>query len=362
MPHPIYSTIQKPTLLINIEQTKTNIAFMAQKARSQGVRFRPHFKTHQSVEIGEWFRAEGVGAITVSSVDMANYFADNGWQDITLAFPVNRRQAEALYSLARRVKLGLLVESLESIRWLQTAGLPAEIWIKIDSGAHRTGIPWNQTDAVLALLEAGRGLNLRGLLTHAGSTYGAVDPVAVYAESTARMLDLRDQLHTLSGLHLQVSVGDTPGCTLSPDLGPVDEIRPGNFVFYDAEQYAFGSCRAEQIAVAAACPVVALHPERETVVIYGGAIHLSKDYWAQDGHACYGLVTLPTAEGWSLPLSGAYVTSLSQEHGILHVPAAQMANIQIGELVCILPAHSCLTAQALGRYLTFDGEWIEMGI
>lgn len=362
MPHPIYSSIQKPTLLINVEQAKANIAFMAHKARSQGVRFRPHFKTHQSAEIGEWFRAEGVNAITVSSVDMAIYFADNGWEDITLAFPVNRRQVEALYSLARRVKLGLLVESLESTQWLQTAALPADIWIKIDSGAHRTGIPWDQTQAVLALLEAGRSLNLRGLLTHAGSTYGAADPAAVYAESTSRMLNLRDQLQTLSGLRLQVSVGDTPGCTLSANLGPVDEIRPGNFVFYDAEQYAFGSCRAEQIAVAAACPIVALHPERETVVIYGGAIHLSKDYWTQNGHACYGLVTLPTAEGWSAPLPGAYVASLSQEHGILRIPAAQFQDFQIGGLVNILPAHSCLTAQALGRYLTFDGEWIEMGV
>lgn len=362
MPHPVYSSIQKPTLLINTEQAKANIAFMAAKARRQSIRFRPHFKTHQSAEIGEWFRAEGVSAITVSNVDMANYFADNGWEDITLAFPLNRRQGEALFNLARRVKLGLLVESLESLNWLRSMGLPVEVWLKVDSGAHRTGIPWEQTGTFLRLLEAGRGLNLRGLLTHAGSTYGAADPVQVYAESTARMLHLRDDLQVQTGQRLEVSVGDTPGCTLSPDLGGVDEIRPGNFVFYDAEQSAFGSCQAGQIAVAAACPIVAVHPERETVVIYGGAIHLSKDFWTQDGHACYGLVTLPTAEGWSAPVPGAYVAALSQEHGMLHVPAGQLHHFKSGELACILPAHSCLTAQALGRYLTFDGEWIEMGL
>ena len=48
---------------------------MAAKARSAHVRFRPHFKTHQSLEIGRWFREFGVDAITVSSVGMAAFFA-----------------------------------------------------------------------------------------------------------------------------------------------------------------------------------------------------------------------------------------------------------------------------------------------
>jgi hypothetical protein len=42
-------------------------------------------------------------------LDMARFFADHGWQDITIAFPVNVRQLPALDSLAGRVRLGLLV-------------------------------------------------------------------------------------------------------------------------------------------------------------------------------------------------------------------------------------------------------------
>ncbi len=356
----IFDSIQKPTLLLNERHARENIAFMAGKARRQGIRFRPHFKTHQSAAIGEWFRAEGVSAITVSSLDMAAYFAENGWDDITLAFPVNWRQAQALGELAEKVRLGLLVESLESVHWLKSSAIPADIWVKIDTGAHRTGLPWDQPADLLELLHAARDLPVAGLLTHAGHTYGAPDPVARYAQSVQRMLALCDAVRDETDLSLQVSVGDTPGCSLSPNLGAVDEIRPGNFIFYDAEQFSFGSCRADQIAVAAACPIVALHPAQEKVVIYGGAIHLSKDCWTQDGHALYGLVALPTTDGWSDPLFGAYVSALSQEHGILHIPAEHMARFQVGQLVCILPAHSCLTAQALGRYQSLDGRWIEM--
>ena len=83
----LFDTIKKPTLLLNANQTRKNIQWMVQKAGAEDIRLRPHFKTHQSAVIGEWFREAGVTAITVSSVDMAAYFADHGWKDITIAFP-----------------------------------------------------------------------------------------------------------------------------------------------------------------------------------------------------------------------------------------------------------------------------------
>lgn len=51
-----YDSIKKPTILIDRERAQENIRRMAEKARRGGVRFRPHFKTHQSGEAGEWFR------------------------------------------------------------------------------------------------------------------------------------------------------------------------------------------------------------------------------------------------------------------------------------------------------------------
>ena len=82
----IYNTIETPTLLLDAARAQRNIARMAKKARDNRLRFRPHFKTHQSAAIGEWFRQAGVSAITVSSVAMARYFADHGWDDICLLY------------------------------------------------------------------------------------------------------------------------------------------------------------------------------------------------------------------------------------------------------------------------------------
>ncbi len=127
--------IKTPTLVLDQTRAQANLRRMAAKAAAQQVRFRPHFKTHQSAEIGEWFRAEGVRAITVSSMRMAAYFAAHGWDDILVAFPVNLREMEEIRTLAAQVRLGLLVESGESVERL-AAELPqnVDIWLKIDSG------------------------------------------------------------------------------------------------------------------------------------------------------------------------------------------------------------------------------------
>jgi D-serine deaminase-like pyridoxal phosphate-dependent protein len=364
----IFDQIVKPTLLLDSGRAVRNIQRMCIKAKDQGVRFRPHFKTHQSAEIGEWFRREGVTAITVSSVDMAEYFADNGWQDITIAFPVNIRQIETIRELSGRVHLELLVEGAESAAYLEEhLSGRVEVWMKIDSGLGRTGLAWNAIEPIASLarqIDQSTKLHLRGILTHAGHTYQAKTPDEVrrlFAESVQRMGQVRDGLKEAGAGLVEVSVGDTPGCSLSESFGDADEVRPGNFVFYDAEQFSIGACTAGDIAVALACPVVARHPERNEAVIYGGAVHLSKDWMPGEGPVRHGLVALPAAlqggsgDGWGNPLAGAYVDRLSQEHGVVHLESEDLDRLRIGDLVCVLPVHSCLTVQVMGEYMTLKG-------
>lgn len=359
----LFNQIEKPTLLLDSTAARQNIQRMAAKAGP--ARFRPHFKTHQSAEIGEWFRAEGVSAITVSSVDMALYFAGHGWEDITLAFPANLRQAQTLNALAQRVRLGLLVESVETVQGLASAiQAQVDIWLKVDVGAGRTGINWERISTAVQVARAVQDVpvfRLRGLLTHAGHTYGAKGADEIcrrYTESVERMQFMRCGLAE-EGFHdLEISVGDTPAASVCPDLGPVDEIRPGNFVFYDAQQMSAGSCGWQDVAVALACPVVALHPERSEAVVYGGAVHLSKDFVTENGRRTYGSVCLADGDRWGAPLQNTWVDRLSQEHGILHMAPEDLAKIRVGDLVFILPAHSCLTVTLMKRYLTLDGRWI----
>ena len=73
---------------------------------------------------------------------------------------------------------------------------------------------------------------------------------------------------------LEISIGDTPGCTLSDGFEGIDELRPGNYVYYDVMQMDLGTCRAEEIALGVACPVISKHPERGDVVVHGENEHV----------------------------------------------------------------------------------------
>ena len=362
-----FTAIQRPTLLLNEARARRNIQRMAGKAAGSNVRFRPHFKTHQSATIGEWFREAGVEAITVSSVDMASYFASHGWSDITVAFPVNLRQLDTLNELAGRIRLNLLLESTETAETLdRKLHYEASAWLKVDTGYGRTGILWNDFSTlqrISGVVEQTRSLDLVGLLTHAGHTYGAGSTTkiaALFAETIDRLGQAREVLAEF-GRRVELSVGDTPGCSIAPRFSAVDEIRPGNFVFYDLSQLSFGACTESDIAVAVACPVVAKHSARSQVVIYGGAIHLSKEgILDANDRPVYGAVALPTDEGWSKVFADSAVRSLSQEHGVVQCEPELFDQVQVGDLLMIIPVHSCLTANLLGRYMTLDGDWLEM--
>jgi D-serine deaminase-like pyridoxal phosphate-dependent protein len=303
---------------------------------------------------------------------MAQYFAGHGWQDITIAFPVNPRQCAGIAALAKQIHLEVLVEDSLVVERLtgalEQAGARAAAWIKIDSGAGRTGVAWDRPADLLPVARAAHSsvsLLLRGLLTHAGQTYagrGRDDVCRRFVESVERINTARQAMVQAGMGPLEVSVGDTPGCTLCPDLGAVDEIRPGNFVLHDWTQVQIGTCGVEDVAAALACPVVARHPERSEIVIYGGAIHLSKDFVLVGDRRSYGAVALPVEEppvlGWTAPLEGAYVSAVSQEHGIIRLLPGDLQRVQVGDLVCILPAHSCLAVTLMKEFVTLDGKRI----
>jgi len=360
--------IIKPTLLINEAICKRNIATMAEKARSNNVDFRPHFKTHQSHEIGRWFREFGVDKITVSSLDMATYFEADGWNDITVAFPTNVLEYRTINTLASKIKLNLLFESEESVNWLEPK-LTAKInvFIKIDTGYGRTGIHYKSlsiiNDLISKLMESNY-MNFEGFLIHAGQSYhcrSKEEILEVHEDTIQKITWLKEQYQTQIP-NLKISIGDTPTCSVARDFRPANEIRPGNFVFYDLTQHYIGSSDINQIGVAMACPVVAKHQDRNEIIVYGGGVHFSKDRFVDhDGKTVYGQLVTTSDKVWGAPIKGVYMTKLSQEHGTLSVTADWMEKLKIGDIVKILPVHSCMTADLMKGYVNVvDGKVIEM--
>jgi D-serine deaminase-like pyridoxal phosphate-dependent protein len=153
-----------------------------------------------------------------------------------------------------------------------------------------------------------------------------------------------------------ISIGDTPTCSLAEDFAGVDEIRPGNFVFYDLMQQGLGTCTTDDIAVAVACPVVGKYPERGQILVYGGGVHLSKESLLEpSGRRIFGYLTSATEESLGSVQRDAAVIALSQEHGLLQAGKVVLDRTRVGDLAFVLPVHSCLTCNQFAAYQLLDG-------
>ena len=356
----------EPTLLLDKQKCIQNIQMIARKAKTNNVLFRPHFKTHQSHEVGRWFRDAGATKITVSSLKMAEYFAMDGWNDITVAFPVNVHEKKRINALAEKITLNLLVVTPENIDWLaREVKHPINILIEVDNGYHRSGVSpsdYFTIDLILNEISKHKHLRFAGFLGHAGHSYKSAGDknkiLAVHRESIELMVPLREK-YIGQFPNLILSTGDTPTCSVAESFTGIDEIRPGNLVFYDISQVFIGSCSIDQVAVAMACPVVAVYPERNELVVHGGGVHFAKDsLLLPDGKLSYGKIVRLSEGGWSTAETGMYIKSLSQEHGVIHANKEVAETIRIGDFLGVLPVHSCLTADVMKMYMTLEGEQI----
>lgn len=348
-------------LLIDTKQTRENIKKMILKTRENSVEFRPHFKTHQSHEIGNWFKEFGVNGITVSSIKMGEYFKNSGWNSITIAFPVNVLEHKRINTLASNIDLRVLVSEESALNTLiSSINKPLGVYIELDPHYGRSGVAINDVDNIHRLISIIRDselLSFQGFYTHAGHSYKcrSKEEIQSLASSILKELEiLKTQINA------PVCYGDTPSCSVLDDFGVIDQISAGNFVFYDWTQVNIGSCTPEEISVAVTVPVVGKNSRKNELLVHGGAVHFSKDSFTDEkGFTYYGVVAERRELGWGLPLIENKLVSISQEHGILSCSKSFFDETNIGDMITILPIHSCLTADLMGSYKTLSGNEID---
>ncbi len=351
-------TLPTPAFLVDRTIVEQNCARMRAKARSSGVAFRPHVKTHKTIEVGRIQHGGAPGPITVSTMAEAEFFADAGFRDITYAVPIAPEKLDRAAALAARMeRLNILLDSHAALRAVEAfhaaQGTVFDVFLKVDCGYHRAGVDPNDPDsATLAIaLSRSPAVHFQGLLTHAGHSYNAHDVEEIRriaAEETSSLSRFR----ALIGLdEITRSIGSTPTTSVVDSFTDTDEVRPGNYVFFDAFQATLGSCSMNDVAVSVLSTVVGSYPERGEAIIDAGALALSKDVSPEhlDPDFGFGIVCDVALR----PLS-ARLVSLSQEHGKLKMSAPP----PVGTHVRILPNHSCLTAAMYDRYHVIDSDAI----
>jgi len=154
----------------------------------------------------------------------------------------------------------------------------------------------------------------------------------------------------------RLSLGSTPTLTHVDHFDGIEEVRAGNYVFFDVAQATIGSCTREDTVLSVLAAVVHRDQSAGRLVVDAGGIALSKDRGAVDLEPATGYGELLDLEGRDL---GLRLDSLSQEHGVVTAvdPAARamVASLPVGSRVRIRVNHSCLTAAQHGAYVVHDG-------
>ena len=100
------SEIDTPAILIDLDIMERNLCRVADYARENDLRLRPHTKTHKIPALGRKQIERGAVGLTVAKVGEAEVMLGSGAPDLLVAYPViGRRKLERLMQVARAVRV-----------------------------------------------------------------------------------------------------------------------------------------------------------------------------------------------------------------------------------------------------------------
>ncbi len=333
-----FPEIDTPALLVDLAVMEGNIAEMAEVARDAGVKLRPHTKTHKCPEIARRQVGAGAAGITVAKLGEAEVMADGGIHDILVAYPLcGEAKLRRLRALMERASVRVTTDSVEVAEGLaavgRAAGRAVPVLVEVDTGLHRVGRPPGPpTVELVTRLARLVGIEVRGLLTHAGHSYFSTSPDELRAAAEREGLDLVEtaDLCAKEGIELpEISVGSTPTARIVAGVAGVTEIRPGTYVFNDVQQMRLGVATEGTCAARVLATVVA-RPTAERFVIDAGTKSLTSD--GGDGPPFPGRGVISRRPDLRLDF-------LNEEHGVGHLEGGE--DLRIGDRVEVVPLHVC---------------------
>lgn len=346
----IPASVETPSVCIDQHLMEQNIERMAAGLKGKGVDFRPHVKSHKSLEVARRQIEAGAVGLTAASIGEAEVFVEGGFDDVFIAYPlwVTNAKAVRIRKLLEFARVAVGVSSVEGAHNLVERMGGADqlrVIIEVDSGELRTGVTSPEMAIAVADVIAQSDLRLGGIFTHGGHSYAGSDAVAAAASDEVRsLLNAAQALKSAGHVVETLSAGSTPTALVSAVAG-VTEERPGTFIFGDRQQVALGAHPADSVALFVAATVVQV-AGGQFVLDAGGKV-FTKD--------------LPkTVDGFgALPrFPEARIERIFDHHAVV-VGARTMP--RIGDKLAVIPNHVCPVSNLAEEFIVVgrDGEEVD---
>ncbi|QZE13282.1 alanine racemase [Halosquirtibacter laminarini] len=353
-------------LSINKERCHRNIEKMALKCQKHKVSLRPHVMAHCSLQITEWYRQFGIDKIAVSSLQIANYFADNGWEDITVTVPINIHDKEQLITLNNKIKLQTVVEHLSTLEELMDVPSPISIYLKIDTDGEMLGIPSTNIKKIQKIigfiLKNPSRFNFKGFMAHPYHTFTSETRHKInniHYTTILQLTNLKNQF-LASFPHIELIIGDTLSALICNDFRNITEIQPSTFIFNDALTWKLGACKLEDIALKIHTSVIAKNKSRNEIILQANEHHITRNSYINiDGKELYGRVFREDKGKKTLLGELNYIHKISLTHATIKVTPSEFFKIQRGDIIEIIPVKASATFKSCQWGETEDGEIIQ---
>ena len=319
-----------PSLVVDLDVLEQNVEEMALRCRELGIALRPHAKTHKSPDLARLQLDAGAAGLTVATVSEAQVFAAAGFTDLFIAYPlwVDPEKGRRLRALADTATVAVGVDSAEGARAL-AAQLGhhrdrVSVLVEVDSGHHRSGVD-PEAVADLADVAVHAGLTVAGVFTFPGHSYSPGTQEAVAVQEAQALAAAAETLRALGIEDPTVSGGATPTAG-AVAAGTMTEMRPGVYVFGDAQQWELGTTSPDRVALTCWATVVS-HA--------GGRVVLDS------GSKALGADRAPWASGYGRLLDhpDARIVMLSEHHAVVDRVEGPLP--PLGSHLRVVPNHVC---------------------
>jgi D-serine deaminase-like pyridoxal phosphate-dependent protein len=321
--------LDTPAPYVDLDVLERNVRSMQARCRGWGVNLRPHTKTHKIPEIARMQLAAGAVGITVAKIGEAEVMPG---EDVLIAYPIMADKLPRLREASRNRRLTVVVDSVEAARALPGVGAMVEL----DVGVARTGA---QTPEQVVAIARACG-EFRGLFY-----YPAWLQEEEFRRASAKIEATLAALEAAGLPAKVVSGGSTPRAGLTPLIPRTTEIRPGTYVFNDANCIGAGCAAPADCALRILVTVVSTSVPGQCV-IDGGSKTFSSE--ATIGTTTYGHFV---DRRWTM-------FKMNEEHGYVRIEGPA----RVGEKVWVIPSHCCTATNMhdevfYGRGGRVEGSW-----
>jgi D-serine deaminase-like pyridoxal phosphate-dependent protein len=324
--------IPTPAAVLDLDAFDRNVAKMAARAKSAGLAFRPHAKSHKCAALAHRQIAAGAVGICCAKLAEAEAMAAAGVGAILVTSPIaGAVQAERAARLAQDLAdFRIVVDHVDGTAELGAAALgPIQVLIDVDPRLGRTGVASpEQAVEVAQAIAAQPNLKLIGVQCYGGQWQhiaGANARAAAVADGMAYLSTVLAALRSAGFPADLVTGGGTGSFAADAAQGVLSEVQPGSFAFMDRDYrdaLAADPDGAFEQALAIASTVISAN-QPEWVTVDAGL-----KAFATDG---------PLPEPLSPKFAGCGYRYYGDEHGRLMRPEGQP--VARGERLDFVPPH-----------------------